>query len=194
MDKLELPHEVKALFEARNQLRDTMNSGVAATGSEVQLKFTLDGNLVGDIGEALSVIHFGIKLVDTAAHPGIDGFAPDGRSVQVKATGTGRGAALEHYYYNRNIWRHCPHLLYMARGGGKGAQIGLAWFAIYGHLGQFYDIQHNWMLCLQPLLFYFDEIRRRRHPQKKHPRYRRERDSRSNQLRIRLIHGGSRHD
>ncbi|UWF67386.1 MULTISPECIES: DUF6998 domain-containing protein [unclassified Brucella] len=93
MDKLELPHEVKALFEARNQLRDTMNSGVAATGSEVQLKFTLDGNLVGDIGEALSVIHFGIKLVDTAAHPGIDGFAPDGRSVQVKATGTGRGAA-----------------------------------------------------------------------------------------------------
>ncbi|WP_247996821.1 DUF6998 domain-containing protein [Brucella tritici] len=93
MDKLELPHEVKALFEARNQLRDSMNTGIAGTGSEVQLKFTLDGNLVGDIGEALSVINFGIKLVDTASHPGIDGYAPDGRSVQVKATGTGRGAA-----------------------------------------------------------------------------------------------------
>lgn len=93
MDKLELPHEVKALFAARNQLRDSMNSGIARTGSEVQLKFTLDGNLVGDIGEALSVINFGIRLVDTLSHPGIDGYAPDGRSVQVKATGTGRGAA-----------------------------------------------------------------------------------------------------
>ncbi|WP_432475276.1 DUF6998 domain-containing protein [Brucella anthropi] len=93
MDLFDLPIEVKALFEARNQLRDSMNAGIAATGSDVRLKFTLDGNLVGDIGEALSVIHFGVKLVDTAAHPGIDGYAPNGRSVQVKATGTGRGAA-----------------------------------------------------------------------------------------------------
>ncbi|MDG9793314.1 DUF6998 domain-containing protein [Brucella anthropi] len=93
MVRIELPIEVKALFETRNQLRDSMNASIAKTGSDVQLKFTLDGNLVGDIGEALAVIHFGVKLVDTAAHPGIDGYAPNGRSVQVKATGTGRGAA-----------------------------------------------------------------------------------------------------
>lgn len=102
MDKLELPHEVKALFNARNQLRDAMNSGIARIGSEVQLKFTLDGNLVGDIGEALSVINFGIRLVDTASHPGIDGYAPDGRSVQVKATATGRGAAFRQTEFEAN--------------------------------------------------------------------------------------------
>lgn len=91
METLHLPRDVKTLFQARNHLRDIMNMGIASKGSDVRLKFTLDGNLVGDIGEALSVIFFGIKLVNTASFPGIDGFAPDGRSVQVKATGTGRG-------------------------------------------------------------------------------------------------------
>jgi hypothetical protein len=77
-----LPPVVAALVAARNKLREHYRS----TG----LKFTLDGNLVGDIGEAVAAELFGIKLV-SANGTGIDGHAPDGRSVQVKATGTGRG-------------------------------------------------------------------------------------------------------
>ena len=57
-----------------------------------RLLFTLDGNLVGDIGEALAVEYFGITLNERCGE-GIDGTAPDGRSVQVKTTGSGRGPA-----------------------------------------------------------------------------------------------------
>lgn len=66
-----------------------------------RLLFTLDGNLVGDIGEALAVEYFGIILNDRCGE-GIDGTATDGRSVQVKTTGTGRGPAFrdtEHAHY-----------------------------------------------------------------------------------------------
>lgn len=59
----------------------------------VELKFTLDGNLVGDIGEAIAAELFGVTLVETKSTEGIDGYAVDGRTVQVKATGTGRGPA-----------------------------------------------------------------------------------------------------
>ena len=63
-------------------------------GGDVQLEFTLDGNLVGDLGEAIAVELFGIRLVEAKSTEGIDGCAPDGSTtVQVKATGTGRGPA-----------------------------------------------------------------------------------------------------
>jgi hypothetical protein len=68
-------------------------STLRAQQSEIDLKFTLDGNLVGDIGEAIAAELFGIRLVETKATEGIDGYAKDGRTVQVKATGTGRGPA-----------------------------------------------------------------------------------------------------
>ncbi|MER9202942.1 hypothetical protein NKH74_27765 [Mesorhizobium sp. M0933] len=67
---------------ARNKLREHYQAA--------RLKFTLDGNLVGDIGEAVAAELFGIKLVPGNG-TGIDGHSTDGRSVQVKATGTGRG-------------------------------------------------------------------------------------------------------
>jgi hypothetical protein len=63
-------------------------------GCDVELKFTLDGNLVGDLGEALAVQLFSIKLMETSSTEGIDGYTKDGKhTVQVKATGTGRGPA-----------------------------------------------------------------------------------------------------
>ena len=71
-----------------------------------RLLFTLDGNLVGDIGEALAVEHFGIKLNDRCGE-GIDGTASDGRSVQIKTTGTGRGAAFRDT-------EHAQHLLFFS--------------------------------------------------------------------------------
>jgi hypothetical protein len=47
--------------------------------------FTIDGRLVGDIGEVLVALEYEVKLyeVQTPAH---DGETPDGRKVQVKAT------------------------------------------------------------------------------------------------------------
>lgn len=79
-----LPPQVLHLVEARNKLK--------AHYRDTDLKFTLDGNLVGDLGEAVAVELFGLKLTDRGKE-GIDGFSPDGRSVQVKASGTNRGAA-----------------------------------------------------------------------------------------------------
>ena len=66
---------------------------LASKDSEIELAFTLDGNLIGDLGEAISAELFDIKLVKLRSTQGIDGYAPDGRTVQVKATGTGRGPA-----------------------------------------------------------------------------------------------------
>lgn len=83
------------LVASRNKLRDHYNGILRQSHSEVvQLHFTFDGNLVGDLGEALAVKHFGVRLLETKSHPGIDGHTADGKStVQVKATGTGRGPA-----------------------------------------------------------------------------------------------------
>ena len=78
-----LPDQILRLVEARNELK--------AHYSAVDLRFTFDGNLVGDLGEAVAADLFGLKLTGRS-NEGIDGFAPDGRSVQVKASGTKRGA------------------------------------------------------------------------------------------------------
>jgi hypothetical protein len=92
-----LPPVITGLVAARNRLR-------AHYGS-VGLRFTFDGNLVGDIGEALAAELFSIKLISRGG-TGIDGHAPDGRSVQVKATGTGRGPVF------RNVDTRADHLLF----------------------------------------------------------------------------------
>jgi hypothetical protein len=79
-----LPELIKELVIARNNVRDHYK----ASG----LPFTFDGNLIGDLGEALAAEIYGIKL--TAPNgTGIDGHAPDGRSVQVKTSGRGLGPA-----------------------------------------------------------------------------------------------------
>ena len=98
MQEFELPEEILALVEARNSLRQRyFSSG---------LKFTLDGNLVGDLGEAMASEIFGLQLSEARSSEGIDGYAADGRSVQVKATGTQRGAAF------RPVEKHADHLLF----------------------------------------------------------------------------------
>lgn len=83
--RFRLPPAIADLVKARNSLRQHYRN--------VDLKFTLDGNLVGDLGEAIAVELFNVKLEPRRSTAGIDGLAPDGRSVQVKATGTGRGPA-----------------------------------------------------------------------------------------------------
>lgn len=48
-------------------------------------EFTLDGRLVGDIGEVLAETYYDIKLFDKI-NPHYDGISSDGRKVQIKAT------------------------------------------------------------------------------------------------------------
>ncbi|TCJ37248.1 hypothetical protein [Parafrankia sp. BMG5.11] len=95
--KFELPPSIQKLIAARNELK--------AHYSAVDLHFTLDGNLVGDLGEAVAAELFGLRLTGRS-NEGIDGYAPDGRSVQGKASGTKRGAAF------RPVETHADHLLF----------------------------------------------------------------------------------
>nr|WP_157099086.1 hypothetical protein [Novosphingobium rosa] len=61
---------------------------------------------MGDIGEAIAAELFGVRLVETKSTEGIDGYARDGRTVQVKATGTKRGPAF------RQTETRAHHLLF----------------------------------------------------------------------------------
>lgn len=79
-----LPDEIRDLVAARNRLKTHYTSA--------GLEFTLDGNLVGDLGEALAAELFGLRLSKKCG-AGIDGHAQDGRTVQVKATGRRLGPA-----------------------------------------------------------------------------------------------------
>lgn len=95
--EFELPPVIKELVSARNRLREHYRSAA--------LDFTLDGNLVGDIGEAIAAELFDLKL-SARNGTGIDGHAVDGRSVQVKASGSGRGPAF------RMVDTRADHLLF----------------------------------------------------------------------------------
>lgn len=106
MSQFELPNLIADMVRARNIVRDHYHRLLRAQGGTAELKFTLDGNLVGDIGEALAALMFGVRLVDTKSTEGIDGIAPDGRTVQVKTTGTRRGPAF------RCVETRADHLLF----------------------------------------------------------------------------------
>lgn len=57
-------------------------------------KFTLDGHLVGSIGEIVAAYIFDLTLYP-ASTLGHDAKAPDGRNVEIKLT-QGRGVAIRH--------------------------------------------------------------------------------------------------
>lgn len=83
MDRdIKLSSAVNEFVAAHRKLRESYR--------HTTLNFTLDGRLVGDIGEVIASEMFGIKLCETRT-PGVDGNAVlKGRqvSVQVKATGS----------------------------------------------------------------------------------------------------------
>ncbi len=70
-----IPQALRTLYSARNQL-------AAAFPDH---GFTIDGNIVGDIGEAIAAAAFGLTKLK-ANTKGHDMQTPDGRLVQVKAT------------------------------------------------------------------------------------------------------------
>lgn len=90
IDTFALPPEFLKVYEAHLALKERYFE-------DTGLKFTLDGRLLGDMGETLAVLHFGIALCNKKfgekRKPGVDGYirldGPDTekRSVQVKATG-----------------------------------------------------------------------------------------------------------
>lgn len=98
MIEFDLPPAIADLVAAHNKLR-YHHKGVG-------LKFTLDGNLVGDLVEAIAVELFGLRLVDARSTAGIDGRSVDGGTVQVKAIGTGSGPAF------RQTETKAQHLLF----------------------------------------------------------------------------------
>ncbi|AHG46449.1 hypothetical protein RLEG12_25845 [Rhizobium leguminosarum bv. trifolii CB782] len=98
MTKFVLPPVITELVIARDRVR----RHYAVPG----LSFTLDGKLVGDIGEAVAAELFGLTL-KPGGGTGIDGHAPDNRSVQVKATGTGRGPVF------RKVDARADHLIFI---------------------------------------------------------------------------------
>ena len=55
--------------------------------------FTPDGHMVGSIGEALAAVRFGLTLAP-ASTEGIDAHDPQGRPVEIKATGGNKGVNL----------------------------------------------------------------------------------------------------
>src|SRR5690349_15073524 len=61
-------------------------SGIAKLKERFPSKaFTIDGRLVGDIGEVIAALEYDITLYG-AQRPHQDGVTSDGRAVQVKAT------------------------------------------------------------------------------------------------------------
>ena len=75
--RIKLPPEVAAIYEAVDKL----------AAKYPDRKFTLDGHLVGSIGEVAAKEHFGLKKLYTASHPGHDAVDKAGRDVQVKLIG-----------------------------------------------------------------------------------------------------------
>ncbi|MEA3016577.1 MAG: hypothetical protein QOI38_1299 [Sphingomonadales bacterium] len=60
--------------------------------SQTELRFTLDGRLVGDIAEATAAHAFDLVLC-VERTPGVDAHTRSGRTVQVKSSAIGKGPA-----------------------------------------------------------------------------------------------------
>ena len=81
--EFKLPDSFRDLVGARHALKRDFK--------DTNLEFSLDGKLVGDVGEALAIRHLGL-VPCTKKRRGIDGTVGE-KSVQVKASASKRGAA-----------------------------------------------------------------------------------------------------
>ena len=74
-EKNKIAEALKLIFEGINRLKGTFP----------KKEFTIDGRLVGDIGEVIAALEYDVELFDVL-HRGHDGKTSDGRLVQVKVT------------------------------------------------------------------------------------------------------------
>ena len=94
VDWAEIDRLIRSLFDATDRLEAVFPGR----------KFTLDGHLVGSIGEVIAAHMFDLRL-NAASTQGHDAVAPDGRRVEIKFTQGKRVA-----------FRHCPdHAIVLAR-------------------------------------------------------------------------------
>ena len=75
MHKGKISESLELIFKGIKNLRDTFPNR----------SFTIDGRLVGDIGEVIAALEYDIVLY-TISQPDYDGYTSDGRKVQIKAT------------------------------------------------------------------------------------------------------------
>lgn len=75
MKRHSIAEALQLIFEGIRQLKKTFP----------EKEFTIDGRLVGDIGEIIATLEYEVELFDVLCK-GYDGRMPDGRLVQVKAT------------------------------------------------------------------------------------------------------------
>jgi len=69
-----------------NQALDNIFAGINALRAAFpNKKFTIDGRLVGDLGEVIAALNYDIELYPISK-PCYDGQCSDGRKVQIKAT------------------------------------------------------------------------------------------------------------
>jgi len=101
-----LPKPILDLICARNSVRDHYREFLVQSSSGARLDFTLDGKFVGDLGKAIAAQYFQIVLISNKSSSEIYGLTPNERTVQIKATGTGRGPAFGHSA------RRADHLLF----------------------------------------------------------------------------------
>ena len=80
MDDLE--KTIQELFRITRKLEERYR--------QYEKKFTLDGHLIGSIGEVLVAEAYGLKLCDSNVNPVYDAKVEDGTEVQIKATQTDR--------------------------------------------------------------------------------------------------------
>lgn len=88
LSRYKLPNEVAHLVHARNQLRMRYK--------KYGLKFTPDGNMVGDLGEAIAAELFGLTLSEKRGTKAIDAHTSQRETVQIKASGRGQSIQFTH--------------------------------------------------------------------------------------------------
>ena len=74
-DQVTINKALDNIFKSINDLRKAFP----------QKAFTIDGRLVGDLGEVIATLYYDVKL-HTVQQPDHDGESSDGRKVQIKAT------------------------------------------------------------------------------------------------------------
>jgi hypothetical protein len=98
-DEFELPPIIRELVEA--------HKAVVRHYELSRRTFTLDGKLIGDIGEAVASELFDIEL-SLGNDPGIDAYSIDGRSIQIKATASGGNPMF------RPIEKRADHFIFLS--------------------------------------------------------------------------------
>jgi uncharacterized protein DUF6998 len=102
VDWEDVAHHLDALYSASSGLESLFPGR----------KFTLDGHLVGSIGEVVAAYMFDLRL-NTASTQGHDAKSQDGRNVEIKLT-QGKSVAL----------RHEPdHLIVLQRAKGSSIKV-----------------------------------------------------------------------